>query len=175
MQKIKFLKDGSIHDATLKLTSNRMICVFNNYSEITDDLISGGFVELNEHNDMIQGNYEDYKYIYKKEDGNSTIILTTAQDDVYVEPEIPSVSDSDIIEYVPTIDDIKKQKINELSNAKTLEEIGQCVTSLTNLMSDEVVCVGIHADSTYMVVKKGINVFSNVKYMNIFSDVLLTK
>lgn len=79
-----------------------------------------------------------------------------------------------IKEYI-SINDSISSKINELSNAKTLEEIGQCVTSLTNLMSDEVVCVGIHADSTYMVVKKGINVFSNVKYMNIFSDVLLTK
>lgn len=79
-----------------------------------------------------------------------------------------------IKEYI-SINDSISSKINELSNAKTLEEIGQYVTSLTNLMSDEVVCVGIHADSTYMVVKKGINVFSNVKYMNIFSDVLLTK
>ena len=79
-----------------------------------------------------------------------------------------------IKEYI-SINDSISSKINELSNAKTLEERGQCVTSLTNLMSDEVVCVGIHADSTYMVVKKGINVFSNVKYMNIFSDVLLTK
>lgn len=79
-----------------------------------------------------------------------------------------------IKEYI-SINDSISSKINELSNSKTVEEIGQCVTSLTNLMSDEVVCVGIHADSTYMVVKKGINVFSNVKYMNIFSDVLLTK
>lgn len=130
MQKIKFLKDDSIHDATLKLTSNRMVCIFNNYSEITDDLISGGFIELNEHNDIIQGNYEDYKYIYKKEDDNSTIILTTVQDDVYVEPEIPSVSDSDIIEYVPTIDDIKKQKINELSNT--------CNANITNGVSVQI-------------------------------------
>ena len=130
MQKIKFLKDGSIHDATLKLTSNRMVCIFNNYSEITDDLISGGFIELNEHNDIIQGNYEDYKYIYKKEDDNSTIILTTVQDDVYVEPEIPSVSDSDIIEYVPMIDDIKKQKINELSNT--------CNANITNGVSVQI-------------------------------------
>ena len=79
-----------------------------------------------------------------------------------------------IKEYI-SINDTISSKIDELSNSKTIEEIGQCVTSLTNLMSDEVVCVGIHADSTYMVVKKGINVFSNVKYMNIFSDVLLTK
>lgn len=79
-----------------------------------------------------------------------------------------------IKEYI-SINDSISSKIDELSNSKTAEEIGQCVTSLTNLMSDEVVCVGIHADSTYMVVKKGINVFSNAKYMNIFSDVLLTK
>lgn len=120
MQKIKFLKDNSIHFGVLKLMFERIICTFNDYDDITDDMISNGFVELNEHNDTIQGNYEDYKYIYKKDADCSTIILTIDPEDIYKKPEIPSIPETDVSEYTPTIDDIKNQKINELSNTCNL-------------------------------------------------------
>lgn len=86
--------------------------------------------------------------------------------------ENPDIS---FIEEYISITEKVKNKIIELKNCDNIEDTVQSLKELKNIMSDEVVCVGIHADSTYIVSKKGMNSFSKVKYMNIFSNLLLTK
>lgn len=86
--------------------------------------------------------------------------------------ENPDIS---FIEEYISITEKVKNKIIELKNCDNIEDTVQSLKELKNIMSDEVVCVGIHADSTYIVSKKGMNLFSKVKYMNIFSNLLLTK
>ncbi len=84
-------------------------------------------------------------------------------------PDISFISD-----YI-NITDESKAKLNDIAASTTIEQTVQNLKELTNIMSKEVVCIGIHADSTYLVTKKGMEAFSNIKYMNIFSDILLTK
>ncbi len=69
-----------------------------------------------EHNHMLQGDYSEYKYIYKKEDEN-TVILTNNEEDIYVniapESTVPSVEPE---LYVPTLDELKENKIKYFSS-----------------------------------------------------------
>lgn len=84
-------------------------------------------------------------------------------------PDISFISD-----YI-NITDESRAKLNDIAASTTIEQTVQNLKELTNIMSKEVVCIGIHADSTYLVTKKGMESFSNIKYMNIFSNILLTK
>ena len=84
--------------------------------------------------------------------------------------ENPSIS---FIQEFINISDKTNEKMLEIDNAKSVQETTSKVKELINVMSDEIVCIGIHADSTYMVSKKGLSVFADIKYMNIFSDILL--
>ncbi len=79
-----------------------------------------------------------------------------------------------IEEYINVSDKIN-ENITEISNASSISDTIEKVSSLIQSMSDEVVCIGIHADTTYMVSNKGLNKFSNIKYMNIFRDLLENK
>lgn len=115
MQKIKFNND-TVYDVKLYTQGDRIVCVFKDEIDVNSVDISEGFVEINEHNHIIQADYSDYKYIYKKGADNVTYVLTTDKDDVYVEPEIPDVEDIQSPEYIPTIEDVKRSKISILSS-----------------------------------------------------------
>ena len=91
MQKIRFVKSNLEYNVSLKSNVNRIVCTFENESDAKNAPISEGFVEINEHNGVVQGSYEQYKYIYKKESNGVTVILTTDEDDVFVEVK-PSVT-----------------------------------------------------------------------------------
>lgn len=64
-------------------------------------------------------------------------------------------------------------KKEEIENTEDILTAVQKVPELIQSMSDEVVCIGIHADVAYLVSTKGLNVFSDIKYMNIFTNLLL--
>lgn len=91
MQKIKFVKSNLEYNVSLKSNVNRIVCTFENKSDAKNAPISEGFVEINEHNSVVQGNYEQYKYIYKEESDGVTVILTTDKNDVFVEVK-PSIT-----------------------------------------------------------------------------------
>lgn len=91
MQKIRFVKSNLEYNVSLKSNANRIVCTFENESDAKNAPISEGFVEINEHNGIVQGNYEQYIYIYKKEDNGVTVILTTDENDSFVEVK-PSVT-----------------------------------------------------------------------------------
>lgn len=85
--------------------------------------------------------------------------------------ENPDIS---FIEKYVNVSDKINEKIEQIKNANTLEDTVKVAIELIQSLSDEVVCVGIHADSTYMISNKGLNVFSDMKYMNVFTNLLLT-
>ena len=91
MQKIRFVKSNLEYNVSLKSNVNRIVCTFENESDAKNAPISEGFVEINEHNGVVQGNYEQYKYIYNKESDGVTVTLTTDKNDAFVEVK-PSVT-----------------------------------------------------------------------------------
>ena len=91
MQKIRFVKSNLEYNVSLKSNANRIVCTFENESDAKNAPISEGFVEINEHNGVVQGNYEQYKYIYNKESDGVTVTLTTDKNDAFVEVK-PSVT-----------------------------------------------------------------------------------
>lgn len=113
MQKIKFVKSNLEYNVSLKSNANRIVCTFENESSAKNAPISEGFVEINEHNGVVQGNYEQYKYIYKEESDGVTVVLTTDENDVFVEVK-PSVTFSASVggtidgETVQTVDTYEK-------------------------------------------------------------------
>ena len=91
MQKIRFVKSNLEYNVSLKSNANRIVCTFENESDAKNAPISEGFVEINEHNGVVQGNYEQYKYIYNKDSDGVTVTLTTDKNDAFVEVK-PSVT-----------------------------------------------------------------------------------
>lgn len=87
MAKIKFVESNIEFSAKLKCVNDRVICEFESVEDADSSPISEGFIEINEHNDVVQGDFSEYKYIYKKE-SDTIFVLTCDKDDVYVEPEI---------------------------------------------------------------------------------------
>lgn len=85
--------------------------------------------------------------------------------------ESPDIS---FIEKYVNVSEKINEKLEQIKNTNTVEDTVKAVTELMQALSDEVVCVGIHADSTYMISGKGLKVFSNMKYMNVFTNLLLT-
>ena len=182
MQKIRFVKSNLEYNVSFKSNANRIVCTFENESDAKNAPISEGFVEINEHNGVVQGNYEQYKYIYKKESNGVTIILTTDKNDVFVEvkpsvtfsasvggtidgeavqtvdtyaelviptpvanenyefvewsPSIPtegniekSISFTAYFKYVPTLEEVREEKINEFNTiCNQTIEAGQDIT-----------------------------------------------
>lgn len=85
--------------------------------------------------------------------------------------ENPSVS---FIEEYLSVSELLSEKLQDIKRTENVQDTVEKAKSLIQVMSDEVVCVGIHADATYMVSKKGLDKFLNIKYMNIFTNLLLT-
>lgn len=119
MQKIKFIKSNLEYIVSLKMELGRVVCTFSSVDDAESAPLSEGFIEINEHNNVVQGNFEDYKYIYKKELDNITFILTTNENDIYVEP-IKPIEPVKPEQYVPTEEEIaeqeRQQKILNINN-----------------------------------------------------------
>ena len=119
MQKIKFLESNLIYNVNLSFQDDRLICSFENKLNADAAPLGEGFVELNEHNDFVQSEYLSYKYVYRKMD-DLTYILTTEENDIYVEPDpelglenpdiIPVLSEEELLAYS------KRNKINYSKN-----------------------------------------------------------
>lgn len=122
MQKIKFIKSNSEYNVSLKIQNNRIICIFKNEADALSAPLTEGFVEINEHNGLIQSNHEKYKYIYKDENDGVTFILTDDENDIYVEPEIPE--EIPIEPYIPTLEEVKSSKVNKMSTICNQSVVG---------------------------------------------------
>lgn len=120
MSLIKFNNIDKIFDVDLKTYKNgdylraEMTFNENDIADFNEEILSNGFVELNEHNHFIQGEHNDKIHLYKKSDDGLTYILTNNEDDVYVEPTEPENPDVDY-DYTPSLESVKDSKINSLS------------------------------------------------------------
>ena len=120
MQKIIFNNDvtKTVYDVTMSLQNKRIYIEFpesDNDESIDTTLFVDGFVEVNEHNSFVQADFSSMKYIYRDYDDGLRYILTYIEDDVYVEPSEIEIPVEPSEPYVPTLDEVKKSKINELS------------------------------------------------------------
>lgn len=112
MQIIKFVESDLEFPVLLeKQADNRIRCTFSNEEDTQSAPLLEGFVGLNEHKRFVQSDYTDYKYVYKREDDGLTFIITTDDSDIYIEPQTPEPQP-----YISTIKDLKKVKIDHLSN-----------------------------------------------------------
>jgi len=116
MSLIRFNKITDPIEVKLSIdSSGHLILVFLNKNDIPNkSILTSGFIELNEHNFIVQSNFMDMNYIFR-EVNDYTYILTKEPDDVYIEPEIPSETEN-TEQYTPTLDDIKRIKISSLSS-----------------------------------------------------------
>lgn len=103
MQKIRFIESNLEYMVSLKMELGRIVCTFSSVNDAESAPLSEGFIEINEHNGIVQGNFKDYKYVYKEELDGITFILTTNESDIYVEPVEPEP-------YVPTEEEIAEQE-----------------------------------------------------------------
>lgn len=123
MQKIRFINNDLEYNVSLKSVDNRIVCAFNSLEDAKPAPITNGFYEINEHNGMIQGDYTQYKYVYNKVD-DVTFILTTNENDIYVEPVEPEP-------YVPTEEEIAEQE-----RQRKIAEINSQISALKSQLSD---------------------------------------
>jgi len=119
MSLIKFLNNNKTHKINLSFypseSTKRVLLEFNNATDIPDESeLLSGFVELNEHNLIEQGDFSEFIYLYRKFDDCPHYILSNTIDDIYHEPvpEEPVV----IEPYAPTLEEVQYSKINELSS-----------------------------------------------------------
>lgn len=118
MQKIIFNNDSTkkIYDVNMSFQNKRIYIEFPESDDAIDTtLFADGFVEVNEHNSFVQADFGTMKYVYRDFGDGLKYVLTDTEDDVYVElPEIETpIEPSE--PYVPTLDEVKKSKISELS------------------------------------------------------------
>lgn len=97
MSKIKYNESNLEYSVKLKNINDRIICEFDAIDDAESAPLSEGFYELNEHNDIIQGDYSDYKYVYKKE-SDLIFILTKDKNDVYTEDSNTEIVNRELTE-----------------------------------------------------------------------------
>lgn len=115
MSLIKFNNQEKIFKVNLLIDSiyNHVIIKFNDETDIIDDILLNGFKELNEHNYIIQSDFSDMKYIYRIKEDGLTYILTNDENDIYTKSDTGNIS-GEMEEYIPTLEDVKNNKITEL-------------------------------------------------------------
>lgn len=93
---------------------------FEENIDISSLPFKNGFQNVNEHNNSLQGDYSEYKYIYYKNDEGNIVILTNNDEDIYVEitPDSNNVepTTSSIVSYIPTLEELKEEKIKYFSS-----------------------------------------------------------
>ena len=124
MQKIRFIESNLEYMVSLKMELGRIVCTFASVNDAESAPLSEGFIEINEHNGIVQGNFEDYKYVYKEGLDGITFILTTNENDIYVEPVEPEP-------YVPTEEEIAEQE-----RQRKIAEINSQISALKSQLAD---------------------------------------
>lgn len=87
-----------------------------------------------------------------------------------------NINENPDLSYIEEYININNNTNNAFSNIITYsktEEIIENVRQLHSVLSNEVVCIGIHADTSYVICKKELNELGEISYMNIFSKLLL--
>ena len=113
MDFLRFLNDANVYEAKISKSSSRVSVVFENNVPSLETL-SQGFVVINKHNQKVMGNYEEFKYLYKKE-SDTSYILTDDENDIYVEPKFKVTFN------VTAGASLEGEKVQEVYNYEELE------------------------------------------------------
>lgn len=130
MSKIKYNESNLEYSVKLKNINDRIICEFDAIDDAKSAPLSEGFYELNEHNDIIQGDYSDYKYVYKKE-SDLIFILTKDKNDVYTEPEDNRDSTTEILNR-----ELTEEEKEEMERQSKILNIKYQIESLKSQLND---------------------------------------
>ena len=116
MDKLKFNKNDTVAIGNLTYISNDIYKL--EIEGITEDTVLSGFYLLNENNDEIMGDFSKFTTKYKNTDEENTYYVSTGV--IYsetVEPE-KELTEEEIAEQKKlTLENIKKNKIDEMSKA----------------------------------------------------------
>lgn len=111
MSILMFNKDQSHQLCELKQISDNIVEIILSQS-VADDVLLSGFVTLNEHNFSNQGDYSDYNTIFEQFDDEP--MKYKLSNDGTVKPE-PIPEPEPEPPYIPTLEDVKSEKINEIN------------------------------------------------------------
>lgn len=131
MDKISFLlKSDTLFDATITTVSSNVIKIVFENEILDEEVLLSGFNIINEHNNknMTDDYYHAYNTIYLHVDENTFMLSNDGS--VYVTPEPTDTDDMQIAPHVPTIEEVKSSKIEELSAI--------CNTSIINGVDIEI-------------------------------------
>ena len=127
MEKIHFYNTDTIYEGTTDFI-NRHVLVINFKGSVPSAEINNGFEILNENNDYVQAEYKNFITVYRTYEDETGRIEFSDDGSVYTEPEkIPEAEP-----YLPTLEEIKLQKISELSHI-----CSQLITSGVDLEIDD--------------------------------------
>ncbi len=111
MEKIYFYKNNKIYEGITDFVNKHILVILFNHTIPTISEFESGFKILNENNDFVQADYHNFTTVYRTYEDDPYKIEISDDGSVYTEPEkVPEPEP-----YVPTLDDVKIQKINELS------------------------------------------------------------
>ena len=111
MEKIHFYNSNTIYKGVTDFVNKNVLVINFDGNVPTENEIIKGFEILNENNDFVQAEYPEYSTIYRTYEDDTNKVEFSNDGSVYVEPEPTPEPEP----YVPTLDDIKTSKINELS------------------------------------------------------------
>lgn len=109
MEKIKFNKNDIIFNVRMTRVKDDVIKI-ESEKAIPNEIITNGFVIINEFNDSIMADYSDYKTIYVESTDNAYYLSTG---DKYVEPAPENPEPTEPI--IETLENVKTNKISELN------------------------------------------------------------
>ena len=130
MSLVKFLADGTQMEADIFLEGHRVRLTFQTPIATMQSLVALGFQELNENNGMVMSDFSDHKYIYHEELEHYIFVITDEATDTWNEqPFVPPPTPEP---YVPTLDEVKAQKISEMESTMSQNIINGVTVTLSD-------------------------------------------
>lgn len=121
MEKIRFCNTNTktIYKGTTDFANKHVILILFNGNIPTTDELESGFNILNENNDFVQADYQNFNTIYRTYEDDPMRIELSDDGSVYIEPE--PILDSD--PYVPTPAELEAMFQQNKNNKITLSKI----------------------------------------------------
>lgn len=113
MSLVKFIANDSVLEVGLFMEGHRVILDFKAPIATIENMISRGFLELNEHNQAVIADFTNHKYLYHEEVEYHKFIITDDPEDIWQEqPFVPPAPVPPPPE--PTLEEVKEAKIEEM-------------------------------------------------------------
>lgn len=119
MSLIRFNKTGSLLTCKLEPEGHRIRIISEDPIVGIKHLIEEGFEELNEHTQLPMVDFSDEVYLYHEEELEHVFVLTNEEGDIwYPQSYVAPIQAPEPEPYVPSIDELKAQKIAQMEDAK---------------------------------------------------------